>query len=120
MGRVLSPYQTNPLNLNPWRGILEDLVDFDLVRHASGLKLFLCATSVRTGKVKVFDNDELSIDAVLASACLPFMFQAVEIDGEHYYDGGYMGNPALFPPLGRAWGRERLGHYVWISVGAVT
>jgi len=97
MGRVLSPYQTNPLNLNPLRGILEEVVDIDLVRRASGLKLFLCATSVHTGKVKVFDNDELSLDAVLASACLPFLFQAIEIGGEHYWDGGYMGNPALFP-----------------------
>ena len=97
MGRVLSPYQTNPLNLNPLRAILADTVDIDLVRFASGLKLFLCATNVHTGKVKVFDNRELSLDAVMASACLPFLFQAVEIDGEHYYDGGYMGNPAIFP-----------------------
>ncbi|MEQ8394087.1 patatin-like phospholipase family protein [Thalassobaculum sp.] len=97
MGRVLSPYQTNPLNLNPLRDVLEEVVDIDLVRYASGLNLFLCATNVHTGKVKVFDNKQLSIDAVMASACLPFMFQAVEIDGEHYYDGGYMGNPALFP-----------------------
>jgi len=97
LGRVLSPYQTNPLNLNPVRDLLEGLVDIDQVRHASGLKLFLCATNVRSGKVKVFDTSELSIDAVMASACLPFVFQAVEVDGEHYYDGGYMGNPALFP-----------------------
>jgi NTE family protein len=97
MGRVLSPYQTNPLNINPLRDILGDLVDVDRVRHASGLKLFLCATNVHTGKVRVFDNAELSLDAVMASACLPFIFQAVEIDGEHYWDGGYMGNPAIFP-----------------------
>lgn len=97
MGRVLSPYQTNPLNLNPLRAILADTVDIDLVRHASGLKLYLSATNVHTGKVKVFDNSALSIDAVMASACLPFLFKAVEIDGEHYYDGGYMGNPAIHP-----------------------
>lgn len=97
MGRVLSPYQTNPLNLNPLRDVLAEVVDMDLVRYASGLNLFLCATNVHTGKVKVFDNSDLSLDAVMASACLPFMFQAVEIKGEHYYDGGYMGNPALFP-----------------------
>ena len=97
MSRVLSPYQTNPANLNPLRDVLADLVDIDLVRHASGLKLFICATNVQSGKAKVFDNKQLSIDAIMASACLPFMFQAVEIDGEHYYDGGYMGNPAIFP-----------------------
>lgn len=97
MGRVLSPYQTNPLNLNPLRSILADTVDMDLVRYASGLNLFLCATNVHTGKIKVFDNKDMSLDAVMASACLPFLFKAVEIDGEHYYDGGYMGNPAIFP-----------------------
>ena len=97
MGRVLSPYQTNPLNLNPLRDVLAEVVDIDLARYASGINLFLCATNVHTGKVKVFDNKEISLDAVMASACLPFMFQAVEIDGEHYYDGGYMGNPAIFP-----------------------
>lgn len=97
MSRVLSPYQTNPANLNPLRDVLTDLVDIDLVRYASGLKLFVCATNVRSGKVKVFDNKHLSIDAVMASACLPFMFQAVEVDGEPYYDGGFMGNPAIFP-----------------------
>ena len=97
MGRMLSPYQTNPLNLNPLRDVLADVVDIDLARYASGLNLFLCATNVHTGKVKVFDNKELSLDSVMASACLPFAFQAVEIDGEHYYDGGYMGNPAIFP-----------------------
>ncbi len=97
MGRVLSPYQTNPLNLNPLRDVLAEVVDIDLARYASGIKLFLCATNVHTGKIRVFDNKSLSLDAVLASACLPFMFQAVEIDGEHYYDGGYMGNPAIFP-----------------------
>lgn len=97
LGRVLSPYQTNPLNLNPLRDVLAGVVDIDLARFASGIKLYLCATNVHTGKVKVFDNAELSIDAVLASACLPFLFQAVEIDGQHYYDGGYMGNPAIYP-----------------------
>lgn len=97
LNRVLSPYQLNPMNLNPLRDLLEKTVDVDNACNASGVKLFLCATNVRTGKVKVFSNKELSLDAVMASACLPFMFQAVEIDGEHYYDGGYMGNPALFP-----------------------
>jgi NTE family protein len=77
--------------------VLEDSVDFEMLREKSALKLFLSATNVRTGKVKIFGNEELSPDAVLASACLPFMFQAVTINGESYWDGGYMGNPAIFP-----------------------
>lgn len=96
VSRVLSPYQTNPMNLNPLRDVLEELVDIDAARQ-SGIELFLSATNVRSGKIKVFGNADLSLDAVMASACLPFLFQAVEIDGEHYYDGGYMGNPALYP-----------------------
>ena len=96
--RLFSPYQFNPLNLNPLRTILEETVDFDRLRSPScPVKLFLSATNVRTGKIKVFGNDELSADAAMASACLPFLFHAVEIAGEHYWDGGYMGNPAIFP-----------------------
>jgi NTE family protein len=96
--RVLSPYEFNPLNLNPLRDVLLDCVDFDALRRETcPIKLFLSATNVRTGKVKVFDNAEIGVDAVLASACLPFLFQAVEIDGEAYWDGGYMGNPPIFP-----------------------
>ncbi|GIL03115.1 MAG: alpha/beta hydrolase [Alphaproteobacteria bacterium] len=96
--RMLSPYQFNPLNYNPLRNVLEQSVDLDAVRSAGcPLKVHLCATNVRTGKVKVFTNADLSIDAIMASACLPFLFQAVEIDGEAYWDGGYMGNPAIFP-----------------------
>jgi len=97
MTRMFSPYQLNPLNRNPLREILEQTVDIERLTEDCAIKLFLSATNVRTGKVKVFRNGELSIDAVLASACLPFLFQAVEIDGESYWDGGYMGNPALYP-----------------------
>jgi NTE family protein len=97
MTRLLSPYQFNPGNYHPLRGILEESVDFDRLRRGSAVKLYLCATNVRTGKVKLFENAELSVDAVLASGCLPFLFQAIEIDGEAYWDGGYMGNPALYP-----------------------
>lgn len=97
MTRLFSPYQLNPLNSNPLREILEQSIDVDRLREDCATKLFLSATNVRTGKVKVFRNAELSIDAVMASACLPFLFQAVEIDGESYWDGGYMGNPALYP-----------------------
>ena len=96
--RLMSPYQFNPFNFNPLRGVLEQSIDLDAIRMARcPLKVNVCATNVRTGKVKVFSNDELSIDALMASACLPFLFQAVEIDGEAYWDGGYMGNPAIFP-----------------------
>lgn len=95
--RTLSPYQFNPHNINPLRDFLEAAIDFQAVRACRQLKLFACATNVRTGKIKVFTNEELGAEVVLASACLPFLFQAVEIDGEHYWDGGYMGNPAIFP-----------------------
>ena len=98
VSRLFSPYQFNPLNLNPLRDVLTATVDFEALRRVHcPIKLFLSATNVRTGKVKVFDNEEIDADAVLASGCLPFLFQAVEIDGEAYWDGGYMGNPAIFP-----------------------
>jgi len=96
--RLFSPYQLNPLNYNPLRQVLVDAVDFEALRRTHcPVKLFLSATNVRTGKIKVFTNEDIGPDAVLASGCLPFLFQAVEIDGEHYWDGGYMGNPAIFP-----------------------
>ncbi len=95
--RLFSPYQLNPQNLHPIRDILDDAIDFERLRHSSEIKLFIAATNVRTGKVKLFQNKDMSTDVLLASACLPFLFQAVEIDGEHYYDGGYMGNPCIYP-----------------------
>lgn len=95
---LFSPYEFNPLNLNPLRDVLEASIDFEALRESEHpIKLFLSATNVRTGKVKVFERHEIGVQHVLASGCLPFMFQAVEIDGEHYWDGGYMGNPAIFP-----------------------
>ena len=105
--RLFSPYQLNPFNYNPLRQVLTEAVDFAALRsdHCP-VKLFLSATNVRTGKIKVFRNDEIGPDAVLASACLPLMFQAVEIDGEHYWDGGYMGNPAIFPLIYGCDGRD--------------
>ena len=96
MTRLMSPYQFNPQNYNPLREVLEASIDFDQIKHCP-MKIYLSATNVRTGKIKVFENHEIVPEAVLASGCLPFMFQAVEIDGEAYWDGGYMGNPALFP-----------------------
>jgi NTE family protein len=92
-----SPYEFNPLNINPLRDHLEKMVDFAKVRALTELKLFVAATDVQTGRIKVFEGPELTADHVMASACLPYLFQAVEIGGAPYWDGGYMGNPALFP-----------------------
>lgn len=92
-----SPYDFNPLNLNPLRDHLENMVDFASVRALTELKLFIAATNVHTGRIKVFEGPELTADHVMASACIPYVFQAVEINGTPYWDGGYMGNPALFP-----------------------
>lgn len=98
-GRLLSPYHFNPLNLDPLRALLGELVNFDFLRHCRAVKLYVSATNVRRGRLKVFSLEELSLDAVMASACLPFLSQAVEIDGEHYWDGGYIGNPVIYPLL---------------------
>lgn len=95
--RVFSPYQTNPFNLNPLKDVLERSVDFDRLRSSEGIHLFITATNVRTGQPRIFSHNELTADAVMASACLPFLFQAVEIEGDAYWDGGYMGNPAIWP-----------------------
>jgi NTE family protein len=97
--QFLSPYQINPFNYNPLKTLLEDIVDFQRVREQTAIKLFLCATDVRSCKVKIFSGREITADHVLASSCLPFLMHAVEIDGERYWDGGFMGNPALFPVI---------------------
>ena len=97
MSQMFSPYQFNPSNSNPLRGILNELVDFEELKKYNNKKLFVCATNVKTNRAKVFSNNEITVEAVLASACLPHLFQAVEIEGEYYWDGGYMGNPPLFP-----------------------
>jgi len=96
MTRVLSPYDLNPFGLNPLRTILGEIIDFDRLARAPIL-LFITATNVRTGRGRVFRNAEITADVLLASACLPTMFQAIEIDGEPYWDGGYAGNPTLTP-----------------------
>ncbi|TAK99469.1 MAG: patatin-like phospholipase family protein [Aquabacterium sp.] len=98
--RSFSPYEFNPLNLNPLKDVLRRHVDVDALHTGCqhcGVPLFVTATSVHTGQARVFTAEELSLDALMASACLPFVFQAVEIDGEPYWDGGYTGNPALYP-----------------------
>lgn len=92
-----SPYQFNPFDINPLRDILEDMVDFESLKACDVTKLFVCATNVRRGRAKVFNLPQISVDAVMASACLPQVFKAVEIDGEAYWDGGYMGNPPIYP-----------------------
>ena len=97
LSRVASPYELNPLNLNPLRELLEEMVDFERVRACEHLKIYVSATNVETGHVQVFERAELTAEMVMASACLPLLYQAVEIDGVPYWDGGYMGNPALFP-----------------------
>lgn len=91
-----SPYQS-PIDYNPLKDILLKIVDFDSLRSCTATKLFVSATNVRRGRVKVFKLSDISVDAVLASANLPFLFKAVTIDGEDYWDGGYMGNPSIFP-----------------------
>jgi NTE family protein len=95
--RMLSPYQFNPTNYNPLREVLEKSVEFKRLEGCRAVKLFISATNVKTGKVRVFKSGEITPDVLLASACLPFLFQAVTVDGEPYWDGGYMGNPAIFP-----------------------
>src|SRR5271169_5266740 len=96
MSRLLSPYDLNPLGLHPLRGILAESIDFDRLAR-SPIQLFITATHVRTGRGRIFRNGEITADVLLASACLPTMFRAIEIDGEAYWDGGYAGNPTITP-----------------------
>lgn len=95
--KPFSPYEFNPGNINPLRTVLSKTLNYERVNTCTCVKLFISATSVRTGQVRVFTNEEVTEDVILASASLPYLFQAAEIDGEYYWDGGYMGNPALFP-----------------------
>lgn len=97
LSKFVSPFQFNPLDYNPLRDVLLEVVDFEKLKSCQETKLFVCATNVRTGRPKVFDLSNISIDAVMASGCLPFLFKTVTIDGEDYWDGGYMGNPPIFP-----------------------
>lgn len=97
MSRVFSPYVFNPLNINPMRGIIDDLLDPDALHACKSIHMFVAATHVASGQARVFHCDEITTDVLLASSCIPFLFQAVEIDGEHYWDGGYMGNPVIWP-----------------------
>jgi NTE family protein len=96
LSRLYSPYDLNPFGFNPLKDILGDSIDYRRLAQ-SPIKLFITATNVRTGRGHIFRNAEISPDVLLASACLPTMFQAVEIDGEAYWDGGYAGNPTITP-----------------------
>ncbi len=99
LSRMFSPYQWNPNHTNVFKDILEELIDFSLLQKSRTTKLFICATNVLTGRLKVFENHEITPEMILASACLPYLYQAPEINGEHYWDGGYMGNPPIFPVI---------------------
>jgi NTE family protein len=107
MSRVLSPYDVNPMGKNPLRAILAELVNFERLAQAP-IKLFITATNVRTGRGHVFRNDAITPDVLLASACLPTMFQAIEIDGEPYWDGGYSGNPTITPLIRECKSRDTI------------
>ena len=96
MSRYLSPYDLNPLNINPLKDLIVRFVDFDAVRKR-GMPLFIAATNVHTGRLRIFPRDRIDADAVMASAALPYVFRAVEIDGVPYWDGGYTANPPIFP-----------------------
>jgi NTE family protein len=97
LARYLSPYDLNPLNINPLKDLIERFVDFEVLRNYSKIQLFISATNVHTGRLHIFPRDKISADAVMASACLPLLFRAVEIEGVPYWDGGYLGNPVIFP-----------------------
>jgi NTE family protein len=97
MSRYYSPYDLNPLNINPLKDLIERFVDFNAVRRHSELQLFVSATNVITGRLRIFPRENISADVVMASAALPMVFHAVTVDGVPYWDGGYLGNPVIFP-----------------------
>ncbi|MEM7463796.1 MAG: patatin-like phospholipase family protein [Pseudomonadota bacterium] len=97
LSRLVSPYDFNPLGINPLRNIVEELIDFERINALEVPKIFVAATNVQDGHVRVFKNRELSVDTVMASASLPYLFKAVELEDQSYWDGGYVANPVLFP-----------------------
>ena len=96
---VISPYDFNLLNINPLKDLIARFVDFEAIRKCQVPKLFVSATNVETGKLRIFSQDKITAEVIAASACLPNLFRAVEIDGVPYWDGGYLGNPSIFPLL---------------------
>ncbi|MGF1592350.1 MAG: patatin-like phospholipase family protein [Kiloniellaceae bacterium] len=97
MTRLFSPYQLNPLNVNPLRSMLEDVIDFEALKHPRAPRLFISATELKRGRAVVFENDDMCVEVLLASACLPHLYKAVAIGDAHYWDGGFMANPTIFP-----------------------
>ncbi|MGD9924702.1 MAG: patatin-like phospholipase family protein [Pseudorhodoplanes sp.] len=97
MSRLMSPYDFNPLNINPLKDLIGRFVDFEAIRAYAEMELFISATNVHSGRLRVFRREDISADVVMASAALPHVFRAVEIDGEPYWDGGFTGNPAILP-----------------------
>ena len=108
VARIFSPYQLNPMNFSPLRDVLTSVIDFDKIHQGQRVKLFISASNVMTGRLRIFDRTHVTVDAVLASACLPFIFQAVEVNGEFFWDGGYMGNPPLYPIIYNCTSRDIL------------
>ncbi|MDA8232911.1 MAG: patatin-like phospholipase family protein [Magnetospirillum sp.] len=113
--RLFSPYQLNPLDINPLRVLLRAVIDFDALRRNPPVKLFVSATNVRTGKVRIFDPHEIDEDVILAATSLPHLFRAVEIGGEPYWDGGYVANPAIYPLVRQC----RSGEVVIVQVNPI-
>ncbi len=97
IGQTISPYRANPYNINPLRDILDDMLDFSQKWEGFKGTVFISATNVHIGESRVFKNHEITLDVLMASAALPYLYQAVEIEGDYYWDGGYTGNPALWP-----------------------
>lgn len=102
----LSPYQADPMDLNPLRAAIRDHVDIEAIRSQQGPQLYVTATNVQTGLPRIFGSAEMSVEALMASACLPQLFRAVEIDGEFYWDGGYCGNPTIWPLIRHSASRD--------------
>jgi NTE family protein len=106
LSHIVSPYQSNPLNLSPLRDLLAGMLDWAALSAPDAIKLFITATNVESGRARIFERGDLSLDALMASTCLPQFFQAVIIDGEPYWDGGYMGNPSLWPLIYKCTSRD--------------
>ncbi|MET3139490.1 NTE family protein, partial [Undibacterium sp. GrIS 1.2] len=106
LARFFSPHQLNPFDINPLRDILLAQIDFERIRSSSQIKLFIATTNVSTGTLRLFGNKQLSLDVLLASACLPMMHRAIDIDGDAYWDGGLTANPPLFPLIQKCRARD--------------
>ncbi len=106
MSRILLPYQYDPVTMDPLRSVVAETINFDLLRSSKTINLFINATNIATNKNRVFPRNEISLDAVCASCCLPFLFEAVDVDGKRYWDGGYMGNPTIYPLIDNCSSRD--------------